>query len=659
MAPSYMSQSEPERKTWPNKLEYHLTLFCQALGLCSFWRFPYLAYENGGAPFVYAYLFLYIIVGIPLVFLEMAWGQYSNLAPPQGFSIIPIMQGVGWCMILMAILVVLYFGAATYYLLLYLLSSFANPLPFSTCDNSWNTLKCQTELGPDCVAAGTEGLEYRIGVGHGIASPDGSFNLVRLCNYTSDGTQTTPAIEFWQNNLASNAAVCHNLSEITNTLIGSSQVILLPSVGIGCCVLLRMIIGFISLFSDVRFTGKVSYVLCSVPFAVSVMLLVRCLTLEKASTGLQYLFVPSNITSFQEPKVWKDALSQVLMSLMVTWGGLSTWASYNRFYNKYEIDASILVVTVPLMSLVSAISVFGVIGHLSYVRDVLPENALNGIKGPLSPFVAYSEALSQMWGDPMPWSIIVFSTLFLLSTAAILPATECLISSVSDSLSSCRAIGLRIVSVLLILLFMLTVYFGVPCVVEDSALQFFEFFDTLTMPVCCILIALPELLMITHAFGVTLLRTNIKAMTNNNCLKGLIWPILWGGVTPVILAICLIYIILGAVQNGLSSLAPTLPDGATRMDSLSGWTPIASFVFIGIIFFIIIFTIIFKIARARGGCLEKLRESSTPAALGRSSVHTNGSGRGGRSNGDLYMADYIGHQDTNEILVDDDIVTTV
>lgn len=45
---SYGDRNERERSTWPNKLEYQLSLFSYVLGLCTFWRFPYLAYENHG-----------------------------------------------------------------------------------------------------------------------------------------------------------------------------------------------------------------------------------------------------------------------------------------------------------------------------------------------------------------------------------------------------------------------------------------------------------------------------------------------------------------------------------------------------------------------------------------------------------------------------------
>jgi len=45
---SYGDSSDHDRTTWPNKLEYQLSVLSYILGLCTFWRFPYLAYDNGG-----------------------------------------------------------------------------------------------------------------------------------------------------------------------------------------------------------------------------------------------------------------------------------------------------------------------------------------------------------------------------------------------------------------------------------------------------------------------------------------------------------------------------------------------------------------------------------------------------------------------------------
>lgn len=45
------------------------------------------------AAFLYAFLLLHIFIGIPVIFLEMAWGQYGNQSPAQAFKLVPAMQG--------------------------------------------------------------------------------------------------------------------------------------------------------------------------------------------------------------------------------------------------------------------------------------------------------------------------------------------------------------------------------------------------------------------------------------------------------------------------------------------------------------------------------------------------------------------------------------
>ena len=118
-------------------------------------------------------------------------------------------------------------------------------------------------------------------------------------------------------------------------------------------------------------------------------------------------------------QVWKDACGQVLLSAMASCGGLVTWSSYNRFYNKYHVDASLLIVIVPLLSLLSAASVFAVAGHLTWNSAVHVTDAFSDVAASFPALVAYSEALSQMWGDILPWSIAIFSTLFLSSSLAL------------------------------------------------------------------------------------------------------------------------------------------------------------------------------------------------------------------------------------------------
>ena len=126
-----------------------------------------------------------------------------------------------------------------------------------------------------------------------------------------------------------------------------------------------------------------------------------------------------NFNFFQ---LWKDACGQVFLSLLASSGGLLTWSSYNRFYNKYYIDAAMMILIVPLLAIFSAIPVFAVAGHLSHVGGLEFTNAFSETEGPIVPLVAYSHALSKMWGDVLPWSIVIFGTLFFSSTTAMVSA---------------------------------------------------------------------------------------------------------------------------------------------------------------------------------------------------------------------------------------------
>ncbi len=48
------------------------------MGIGNVWRFPYLAYQNGGSAFLVPYIILLVFVGKPMYYMETAMGQYSR-----------------------------------------------------------------------------------------------------------------------------------------------------------------------------------------------------------------------------------------------------------------------------------------------------------------------------------------------------------------------------------------------------------------------------------------------------------------------------------------------------------------------------------------------------------------------------------------------------
>ncbi|KAA0203888.1 hypothetical protein HAZT_HAZT000331 [Hyalella azteca] len=86
---------QDNRGHWGSRMEFLLACLGYSVGLGNLWRFPYLAYENGGAAFLLPYLLLLVIVGRPLYLTEVALGQYSQLGPLHTYrKIAPLMAGM-------------------------------------------------------------------------------------------------------------------------------------------------------------------------------------------------------------------------------------------------------------------------------------------------------------------------------------------------------------------------------------------------------------------------------------------------------------------------------------------------------------------------------------------------------------------------------------
>ena len=54
-------------------------------GLGNVWRFPYMAYNNGGAAFLIPYFICMFVVGISGILIETTMGQYSAMGTAHAF----------------------------------------------------------------------------------------------------------------------------------------------------------------------------------------------------------------------------------------------------------------------------------------------------------------------------------------------------------------------------------------------------------------------------------------------------------------------------------------------------------------------------------------------------------------------------------------------
>ncbi len=67
--------------SWRSRTTFVLALSASAVGLGNLWRFSYLAGENGGAPFVVAYLVCLFAIAVPILIAEVAVGNHGRGSP--------------------------------------------------------------------------------------------------------------------------------------------------------------------------------------------------------------------------------------------------------------------------------------------------------------------------------------------------------------------------------------------------------------------------------------------------------------------------------------------------------------------------------------------------------------------------------------------------
>ena len=71
---------------WTSKLGFVLATAGAAVGLGNLWKFPYLMGANGGFSFLIAYLVFILILGVPVMIMEMALGRKTRHDPVQAYQ---------------------------------------------------------------------------------------------------------------------------------------------------------------------------------------------------------------------------------------------------------------------------------------------------------------------------------------------------------------------------------------------------------------------------------------------------------------------------------------------------------------------------------------------------------------------------------------------
>ncbi|KQK77244.1 Sodium- and chloride-dependent glycine transporter 2 [Amazona aestiva] len=266
------------RGNWSSKLDFILSMVGYAVGLGNVWRFPYLAFKNGGGAFLIPYLMMLALAGIPIFFLEVSLGQFASQGPVSVWKAIPALQGCGIAMLIISVLIAIYYNIILCYTLFYLFASFVPVLPWASCNNPWNTPDCKDKnklLLDSCIIGDHPKIQIKNSTFCMSAYPN-----LTMVNFTSEGNKTfvSGSEEYFKYFVLKISAGIEYPGEIRWPLALS--------------LFLAWVIVYASLAKGIKSSGKVVYFTATFPYVVLIILLIRGVTLPGAGAGIWYFITP-------------------------------------------------------------------------------------------------------------------------------------------------------------------------------------------------------------------------------------------------------------------------------------------------------------------------------------------------------------------------------
>jgi neurotransmitter:Na+ symporter, NSS family len=113
------------RQQWGSRYGFILAAVGSAVGLGNIWRFPAVAYENGGGAFFIPYLFALLTAGIPILIMEFTIGhKYRGSSPLSLFRMNKKAEWLGWWQVLIAFVISTYYSIIIAWAVKYTIYSF-------------------------------------------------------------------------------------------------------------------------------------------------------------------------------------------------------------------------------------------------------------------------------------------------------------------------------------------------------------------------------------------------------------------------------------------------------------------------------------------------------------------------------------------------------
>jgi len=433
------------------------------------------------------YFIMLAACGIPLLYMEYAVGQLTRQGPAGALAILcPLFQGAGLATVVLSFLLATYYNVIMSWAMFYMGASFQAELPWTSCNNSWNTADCF----------------------------DSSLNSTIRSN-----SSTSPTEEYYDLRVLKMSSGIEEFGGIQWELLA--------------LLVLSWIFVYLALWKGIKLTGKVVYFTAIFPYVMIFIVLAQGVTLEGSKLGIDF-FINPKWELLKTPKVWVNAAAQNFNSIGIAFGSMIAFSSYKKQNSPILRDVLAVTLTNSVTSLICGFAIFSVLGHIAHTQGKDVESVV--ADGPGLVFVVFPEAFKTM---PIPqfFSFLFFFMLLCMAIDSQFASVEVVLTTLQDQfgktlLKSCRR------EVIVLVVCLVAFVLGLPNIF-NGGIYFFKIIDKYSSGISLMLVALFEVVSITWFYGAKRLAKDIAKMTGSGPF--IYFTVCWSVVSPLLIAAIMVF----------------------------------------------------------------------------------------------------------------------
>jgi len=384
---------ETNRGSWSARPAFIAAAVGSAVGLGNVWRFPNHSYSYGGGAFFLPYVLALVLVGMPILTLELSLGQVWRAGDAQAFATMnKRLRGIGLGSIWCSFMVVSYYVVIIAWALIYIF--------------------------------------------HCFGGKDDHFHW---------GTYEGGATSYFLKEIVGLGGLLNEKGELNRSMVTVPQTFFAVTF-IWVCI-------FLCTFKGPTLTGRITYFTVTIPTLFLVFLSCYIGGLDGAGDGIDLYIGKWEMDKISGNKLecgggskpcyeaWPDATGQVFFSLSICFGVMTAYASYNKRNQNVQVDTILIALGDMLTSFIAGFMVFAAVGVLAKSTGGDVKTAAGGSGGLGLVFWTLPNAFEQMGGAPydlgIGWrkflAILFFSMVVLLGIDSAFSLCEAVSTCVKDS----------------------------------------------------------------------------------------------------------------------------------------------------------------------------------------------------------------------------------